>query len=78
MVSIERDAENRDAAVAAAEKAFWLAWCEGPPFAYHWGLKAAKEHLGELGAPEPELAPFDEANFEPMPEVKIDPPEDQP
>ena len=76
LASIEREAGNRDAAVAAAEKAFELAWCDGPPFAYHWGLERAKEHLAELGAGEPELPPFDEANFEPMREVEIDPPDE--
>ena len=76
LVSIERDADNRDAAVAAAEKAFRLAWCDGPPFAYHWGLEAARKHLGELGAAEPKLPPFDESKFEPMPEVEIDPGDD--
>ena len=73
LASIERDAGNRDAAVAAAKKAFELAWCDGPPFAYHWGLEAARKHLGELGAVEPELPPFDESKFDPMPEVEIDP-----
>ena len=31
------------------------------------------KHLQELGAPEPEMPPFDESKFEPMPEVEIDP-----
>ena len=61
------------AAVDAATKAYQLAWCDGPPFAYHWGLEKAKRHLKELGAPEPEMPPFDESKFEPMPEVEIDP-----
>ena len=29
--------------------------------------------LKELGAPEPEMPPFDEIKFEPMPEVEINP-----
>jgi hypothetical protein len=36
-------------------------------------LEAARQHLAELGAPEPSLPPFDESNYEPMPEVEIDP-----
>jgi tetratricopeptide (TPR) repeat protein len=73
LAQIERDAGNTDAAIEAATKAYRLAWCDGPPFAYHWGLEAAKKHLEELGAPEPEMPPFDESKFEPMPEVEIDP-----
>jgi ATP/maltotriose-dependent transcriptional regulator MalT len=73
LARLERDAGNHDAAVTAAEKAFTLAWCDGPPFAYHWGLEEARRHLAELGAAEPELPPFDESKYEPMPEVEIDP-----
>jgi hypothetical protein len=36
-------------------------------------LEKAKKHLQELGSAEPEMPPFDEAKFEPMPEVEIDP-----
>jgi tetratricopeptide (TPR) repeat protein len=73
LAQIERDAGNEGAAVEAAERAYRLAWCDGPPFAYHWGLEKARGHLRELGAREPELPPFDESKFEPMPEVEIDP-----
>lgn len=73
LAQIERDEGNNEAATEAATKAYRLAWCDGPPFAYHWGLEKAKQHLKELGAPEPEMPPFDESKFEPMPEVEIDP-----
>jgi hypothetical protein len=73
LAQIERDEGNTAAAAEAATKAYRLAWCDGPPFAYHWGLEKAKQHLKELGAPEPEMPPFDESKFEPMPEVEIDP-----
>jgi tetratricopeptide (TPR) repeat protein len=73
LAQIERDEGNPAAAIAAATKAYRLAWCDGPPFAYHWALEKAKEHLKELCAPEPALPPFDESKFEPMPEVEIDP-----
>jgi ATP/maltotriose-dependent transcriptional regulator MalT len=73
LVQIERDAGNHAAAVEAATKAYRLAWCDGPPFAYHWGLVAAQRHLQELGTPEPRMPPFDASKFEPMPEVEIDP-----
>jgi tetratricopeptide (TPR) repeat protein len=73
LAQLERDAGNLDKAIAAATQAYRLAWCDGPPFAYHWGLVAAQKHLLDLGAPEPEMPPFDESKFEPMPEVEIDP-----
>ena len=60
-------------AVAAATSAYKAAWCDGPPYAYHWGLEKAKAHLAALGAPEPALPPFDESKFEPLPEVEINP-----
>lgn len=73
LAQIERDAENHEAAAKAATEAYRLAWCDGPPFAYHWGLQKAKAHLAALGVPEPILPPFDESKYEPMPEVEIEP-----
>ena len=37
------------------------------------GLEKAKAHLAALGAPEPDMPPFDESKFEPMPEIDINP-----
>ncbi|HZS06547.1 MAG TPA: tetratricopeptide repeat protein [Blastocatellia bacterium] len=73
LAQLERDAGDTKAAIEAATKAYRLAWCDGPPYAYHWGLVAAQKHLAELGAPVPDLPPFDPARYEPMPEVEIDP-----
>ncbi|HEV2799884.1 MAG TPA: DUF4062 domain-containing protein [Pyrinomonadaceae bacterium] len=73
LAQIERDEGNVGAAVEAAVRAYRLAWCDGPPFAYHWGLEKARKYLRELGAGEPEMPPFDASRFEPMPEVEIDP-----
>jgi len=75
LARIERDAGHRDAAVAAATDAYRKAWCDGPPYAYHWGLRDAKQLLAELGAPEPDLPPFDPSKYPPMPEVEIAPPD---
>jgi hypothetical protein len=77
LAQIERDAGDQEAAVKAATEAYRLAWCDGPPFAYHWGLQKAKAHLAALGVPEPTLPPFDESKYEPMPEVEIEPPEEE-
>ncbi len=73
LAQLERGAGNTKDAIAAATQAYRLAWCDGPPYAYHWGLMAAQKHLEELGAPVPDLPPFDPAKFEPMPEVEINP-----
>ncbi|HXF38114.1 MAG TPA: DUF4062 domain-containing protein [Blastocatellia bacterium] len=76
LAQLERDAGNTAAAIEAATQAYRKAWCDGPPFAYHWGLEAARAHLNVLGAPEPsDLPPYDESQHEPMPEVEIDPPD---
>jgi tetratricopeptide (TPR) repeat protein len=73
LAHIERDEGNAKAAIAAATEAYTLAWCDGPPYAYHYGLTNARKHLEELGAPEPQLPPFDESKFEPMPDVELNP-----
>jgi ATP/maltotriose-dependent transcriptional regulator MalT len=74
LAQIEPDAGNRTAAVEAATRAYRLAWCDGPPYAYHWGLEAARAQLAALGAPAPsDLPPYDESRHEPVPYVVIDP-----
>lgn len=79
LAQIERDQGNRDAAVVAATKAYKQAWCDGISadgkvcYAYHYGLTNARKHLQELGAPEPQLPPFDESKFEPLPDVELNP-----
>jgi tetratricopeptide (TPR) repeat protein len=72
LAQIERDAGNKDKAIKAATQAYELSWCDGPPYAYHWGLIKAQKHLEDLGAPLPDMPPFNESKFEPMPEVEID------
>jgi tetratricopeptide (TPR) repeat protein len=73
LAAVARAEGDKPAAIAAATKAYKAAWCDGPPYAYHWGLEKAKAHLAALGAPEPDLPPFDESKFEPLPEVEINP-----
>jgi tetratricopeptide (TPR) repeat protein len=77
LAQIERDAGDQDAAIKAATAAYRLAWCDGPPFAYHRGLQAAKAHLAALGVPEPNMPPLDESKYEPMPQVEIEPSEEE-
>ena len=73
LARIEQDAGNTPAAIEAASEAYRKAWCDGPPYAYDYGLRTAKEILASLGAPEPEMPPFDPSKFEPMPEIEINP-----
>lgn len=75
LAQIEIEAGKKQTAIAAAAKALQKARCDGPPYAYHYGLQNAKRLLEELGAPEPEMSPFDASKFEPMPAVEIDPTE---
>jgi tetratricopeptide (TPR) repeat protein len=72
LAGIECDAGNRDAAAVAAAAAFRKAWCDGPPYGYHWGLLDAREHLAGLGAPEPEMPPFDPSRHPPLADIGID------
>jgi tetratricopeptide (TPR) repeat protein len=77
LARIERDAGDHLGAIAAATSAYRLAWCNGPPYAYHWGLEEARGQLTDLLAPVPDdLRPFDEGNHQPIPEVEIDPPDE--
>jgi hypothetical protein len=73
LAQLERDAGDRAAAIDAAHRAFTLAWCQGPPWTYHFGLLEARQHLAAFQQPEPKLPPFDPSAFDPMPEVEIDP-----
>lgn len=66
LAQIERDALDKASAIEAATKAYRLAWCDGPPFAYHLGLEKAKQHLRELGAPEPDMPQFAESEADPI------------
>jgi hypothetical protein len=79
VAQIERDAGNTAKAIESATEAYTKAWCDGISadgktcYAYWWGLQKAKAHLEALGAPIPQLEPFDESKFEPLPEVEINP-----
>jgi transcriptional regulator with XRE-family HTH domain/tetratricopeptide (TPR) repeat protein len=72
LARLERDAGRSVEAVAAARRAYELAWCDGPPFAYHWGLTTARDLLLEWGASWPVLPPFGESTVKPTPGAAID------
>jgi tetratricopeptide (TPR) repeat protein len=68
LAQVEGQRGNIRAAVEAASTAYRLAWCDGPPYAYHYGLTNARKHLQELESVEPRLPPFDPTRFPPMPD----------
>jgi tetratricopeptide (TPR) repeat protein len=76
LARIEHGTGCRDAATDAAARAYRKSWCDGPPYAYHWGLQDAKQLLAEVGASEPDLPAFDPSKYSPMPLVEIDPADD--
>ncbi len=69
-------AKHRQAAIDAARKAYEKAWCQGPPFAYAFGLANAKAHLDALGVEYPDMPPYDESLYDPMPDVPVIPPDE--
>jgi hypothetical protein len=50
---VHRAGGNRQEAAAEAAAAYRLAWCDGPPHAYEWGLRQARENLEAVAEPEP-------------------------
>jgi tetratricopeptide (TPR) repeat protein len=74
LTQLERDLGQMEPAQQTATAAYYLAWCDGPPYAYAAGLSRAREHLAARGAPEPDdLPPFDAAAYGPFLEAEIDP-----
>jgi hypothetical protein len=50
------DSGNEAQAVKWAKKAYEIAWCDGPPFAYEHGLKKATDFLASLGDSPPNMS----------------------
>ncbi len=69
---IQKD-EAKDDAKQSALNAYAYAWCDGPPFTYKWGEKAAAEILSELGEEEPKLNKCELEEIPSPPKVMIDP-----
>ena len=68
LAQIELQEGKKDVAITAAQQAYRLSWCDGPPYAYHWGLKKSKSLLDELGTAEPDgLTNFTPTDYDPMP-----------
>jgi tetratricopeptide (TPR) repeat protein len=48
---------NQHESASAAAQAYCLAWCDGQPFAYEWGIRQARENLAAQGEQEPANLP---------------------
>ncbi len=70
--SVERACGNRGEAARAAVEAYRLAWCDGPPFVYEWGIRQARENLAAAGEPDPADLPAFSSSSQ-MPELAIVP-----
>lgn len=73
LAQIERDRNNKKSAIEAAVKAYRLAWCDGPPYAYFWGLKKATQHMKDLGIHEPDMPLYSQKKYGALPKVEINP-----
>jgi len=73
LAAIELSEGNKDQAIEAATKAYSLAWCDGPPYAYQRGLDDASGIFMQLDQPLPELPALDESKFAPIPDVELNP-----
>jgi tetratricopeptide (TPR) repeat protein len=72
LVDIHTRSGNIVAAKEAAISAYKYSWCDGPPYAYHWGLETAKQHLDKLGTVYPEMPQFDPSKQESKVEINLD------
>jgi hypothetical protein len=72
LAEIEIAEGNISAAIGAATTAYRLAWCDGPPFSYDYGLRTARAHLEALAAAEPEMPPYDASKRQPIEEISIE------
>jgi tetratricopeptide (TPR) repeat protein len=58
LAGIYLDVGDSASAEREAREAYRLAWCDGPPFAYHWGLTEAQRLLSAIGSSEPRPTDF--------------------
>lgn len=63
---------DKAGAINAAKQAYSAAWCDGPPYAYHWGLQLASQILQELCADPPKLPDFHQPTNSESPKIDID------
>lgn len=73
LFQVEISVGDKLAAAAAATNAYKWSWCDGPPYAYHWGLRAAKANLDSIGGSDPDMPAFDAAAHKEPSSIDINP-----
>jgi len=63
--------QETEKAINAAQTAYRMSWCDGPPFAYQRGLQAAQALLDRLQVTPPDLPAYDASRWPALPEVKV-------
>lgn len=71
LARLHEDKHENDEAIAAAQNAYRLSWCDGPPFAYQRGLEKSREILERLGGALPEMPVYDETHWPALPEISL-------
>jgi len=74
LAALEDELNQPDELRAVAQALYYLAWCDGEPYAHMRALKAARGYYQKLAEPEPaDLPPFDESQFGVYLPVEINP-----
>jgi hypothetical protein len=71
LANIARSEGDTARQIDAAQRAYKAAWCDGPPFAYHWGIEQAMRQLSACNAPTPDMPSFDDSDLKPLPNFDI-------
>lgn len=71
LTKLELSLANIPNALSSAKLAYILAWCDGPPYWYHWGIQEARRHLTVLNEPEPDLLLFRSIHYQEIPDINI-------
>lgn len=73
LARIELSEGNNTAAIAAANTAYRLAWCDGPPYSYQRGIDEALKVLTSLDQMPVDLPVYDNNIYSPVPTVALNP-----
>lgn len=71
LAQIEYEVGDYTTAGETAIQAYRSSWCDGPPYAYHWGLETAKQFIGKLGVSPPVMPPYNPNNYAPVVEIDL-------
>ncbi len=71
LARLHEDKHENDAAIAAAQNAYRISWCDGPPFAYQRGLEKSRAILERLDSALPEMPVYDDTHWPALPEISF-------